>query len=276
MTTDATPSSASKRWGRGRQRGRRVPPPSSHQAPAQAHKAGRGRSICGKSEPPSSESRLTRAAAATAQLRGEDGASRQPHSLLVPLPGVGRVGLRRDGLDHDGHEAVEGAAELGALAVEDALALDEGGDAVDPARGGVRLDAEGGHGPAVEHVLAGHKEADVRPRGQRQALVHLEVPHHARLQVLVRHEVALELVEGRDLRALEVLLGRGVVLGLHVLELRRPRPAAQGLRRGGGGAWGARLVARRGGPEEGLQRREHLCGVYRGGGGGGVWGDLAK
>mmetsp|Transcript_90724 Transcript_90724/g.234265 ORF Transcript_90724/g.234265 Transcript_90724/m.234265 type:complete len:210 (+) Transcript_90724:141-770(+) len=180
-------------------------------------------------------------------------------SLLVPLARVGRVGLGRDGLDDDGHEAVQGAAELGALAVENALALDEGRDAVDAARRRVGLDAQGRDGEAVEHILAGDQEADVRTRGQRQALVDLEVADHARLQVLIRHQVALELVERRDLGSLEVLLRSRVVLRPHVADLGLPVLGAEGLQ-GRSSLLGRRLA---GGPEEGLQRGQHLWGRWR-------------
>mmetsp|Transcript_66725 Transcript_66725/g.206346 ORF Transcript_66725/g.206346 Transcript_66725/m.206346 type:complete len:220 (-) Transcript_66725:45-704(-) len=180
-------------------------------------------------------------------------------SLLVPLAGVGRVGLRGDGLHHDGHEAVERAAELRALPVEDTLPLDEGVDAVDAARGRVGLNAQGWHRPAVEHVLPRHEEADVRARGEGQALVDLQVAHHAGLQVLVRHEVALELVERGDLGPLEVLLRGGVVLRLHVLELGAALLRAEALHSGCRLRCGHRARASRW-PEEGLQRAEHRRG----------------
>eukprot|EP00442_Polarella_glacialis_P038714 CAMPEP_0115135372 /NCGR_PEP_ID=MMETSP0227-20121206/55683_1 /TAXON_ID=89957 /ORGANISM="Polarella glacialis, Strain CCMP 1383" /LENGTH=181 /DNA_ID=CAMNT_0002542091 /DNA_START=72 /DNA_END=618 /DNA_ORIENTATION=- len=132
---------------------------------------------------------------------------------------MGCIGLWRHGLHHDGHEAVESATELRALAVEHALSLDEGVDAVDAAGGGISLQAEGRNGEAVENILAGHQEADVGTSRQRQPLVDLEATDHARLQILISHHVTLELVESRDLCTLQVLLRRCVVLGLHIAEL---------------------------------------------------------
>eukprot|EP00416_Gambierdiscus_australes_P037449 CAMPEP_0171104174 /NCGR_PEP_ID=MMETSP0766_2-20121228/60158_1 /TAXON_ID=439317 /ORGANISM="Gambierdiscus australes, Strain CAWD 149" /LENGTH=147 /DNA_ID=CAMNT_0011564749 /DNA_START=92 /DNA_END=535 /DNA_ORIENTATION=+ len=131
---------------------------------------------------------------------------------------MSRVGLGRHGLHDDRHEAVERATELRALAVEDALALDEGVDAVDAPGGRIRLDAQRRHREAVEHVLPCDEEADVRACGHRQALVDLQIAVHARLQVLVGHKIALELVEGGDFSTLKVLLRRGVVLSLDILQ----------------------------------------------------------
>merc|ERR1719422_3055720 len=144
------------------------------------------------------------------------------NSLFVPLACMCGIGLRRHGLHDDGHEAMQGPTELGALPVEDALALDEGVDAVDAARRGVRLDAERGHREAVEDVLPRDEEADVSAGRQSESFVHLEITHHAWLQVLVRDQVALELVERGNLGPVQVLLGSGVVLRLDVLHLRPP------------------------------------------------------
>merc|ERR1712087_370508 len=106
-----------------------------------------------------------------------------------------RVCLGRHSLDDNGHETVESAAQLGALPVKDTLPLDESVDPVDSARSGVCLDTQSGNRESVQDVLASDQETDVRSRGKRQALVDLQVADHARLQILISHQVALELVE---------------------------------------------------------------------------------
>eukprot|EP00419_Tripos_fusus_P036467 CAMPEP_0172780278 /NCGR_PEP_ID=MMETSP1074-20121228/202846_1 /TAXON_ID=2916 /ORGANISM="Ceratium fusus, Strain PA161109" /LENGTH=216 /DNA_ID=CAMNT_0013617253 /DNA_START=127 /DNA_END=779 /DNA_ORIENTATION=- len=160
--------------------------------------------------------------------------------------------LWRNCFHNDGHEAVEGAAKLRTLTIEHALALNESSDAVDAARccicldaqggngptvkyilacdqeadvgtvGNVSLlstDAQGGNGPTVKYILACDQEADVGTRWQRQPLVNLKVPHHARLQILIRHEIALELVICRDFCTIQIFLGGGVILCFHILQL---------------------------------------------------------
>merc|ERR1719491_2323396 len=112
----------------------------------------------------------------------ETRAARRRHSLLVPLARMGSVGLWGYRLHDDGHEAMESATELGALAIEDALALDE---AVDAPWGRVCLHAQSGNGEAVQHILPSDQKADVSSRRQSQTLINLEITHHAGLQVLV-------------------------------------------------------------------------------------------
>lgn len=54
--------------------------------------------------------------------------ARARHRSGATPPGAGHGGVRLSRLDDDGHEAMQSATKLRALAVEDALALDEGVD----------------------------------------------------------------------------------------------------------------------------------------------------
>eukprot|EP00197_Chlamydomonas_leiostraca_P010543 CAMPEP_0202867030 /NCGR_PEP_ID=MMETSP1391-20130828/8518_1 /ASSEMBLY_ACC=CAM_ASM_000867 /TAXON_ID=1034604 /ORGANISM="Chlamydomonas leiostraca, Strain SAG 11-49" /LENGTH=101 /DNA_ID=CAMNT_0049547029 /DNA_START=147 /DNA_END=453 /DNA_ORIENTATION=- len=73
--------------------------------------------------------------------------------LVDPLLDVLSQELARaDGLHHDGHEGVVCAAQLVALAIEHALAVDGQPDLVQTTRQGVDLHPQGWHGPTVDHV----------------------------------------------------------------------------------------------------------------------------
>jgi len=62
--------------------------------------------------------------------------------ILIPLLGVSRVRLGGDSLHNHRHETVKGAAQLGALAVEHTLTLDERMRLVETARDAIHLDTD--------------------------------------------------------------------------------------------------------------------------------------
>jgi len=62
--------------------------------------------------------------------------------ILIPLLGVSRVRLGRNSLNNHRHETVKGAAQLGALAVEHTLTLDERMRLVETARDAIHLDTD--------------------------------------------------------------------------------------------------------------------------------------
>merc|ERR1719291_1562150 len=128
------------------------------------------------------------------------------NSLLVPLSCMGSINLGRNSFNHNWHEPVQCTAKLRALSVENALTLDESGDAVQTAGGAVCLDAERENSEVVEHILSCAEETDVGSSWQGQPLVYFKLSHHAGFQILIRHKVALELVERRNLSTLQVLL----------------------------------------------------------------------
>src|SRR5690606_22435432 len=92
------------------------------------------------------------------------GLGRQPALELGP----------RHGFDHDRHEAVVLAAELGALAAVGTRHLDVGPGLVDHAGDGVLLPTQHRHPPGVDDVVGGDDEADLGVGGQHQRLVHVE------------------------------------------------------------------------------------------------------
>merc|ERR1719487_702054 len=104
------------------------------------------------------------------------------------------------------------AAELGALAVEDSLALNEGSEAIKASGRGISFDAQRRARPAMKNILASDQEANVRTGWHSETLVNLQLTNHAGLQVLICHQVALELVVRWDLSAVEILLGCRIVL----------------------------------------------------------------
>ncbi|GIX62739.1 CPW-WPC domain-containing protein [Babesia caballi] len=157
---------------------------------------------------------------------------RRNEVLAIVLLGVRRVRLGRNGLHDDGHEAVQSPAHLGALAVEHALAHDEGVHAVQTAGHRVRLDAEARHGPRVDDVSGRDQKADVRAGRQGQTLVDLQLAKHTRHQVVVSHHVGLErVVLGDEVRVLRVLLREWVpLLGGEARPLRGRRLAVRDAR----------------------------------------------
>src|SRR5690606_26515918 len=91
--------------------------------------------------------------------RGGRGRGRGAGRLLRSEP-LAVLGLRH-GLDHDRHEAVILAAQLGTLAAVDAGLLDVGPGLVDDARDRVLLPAQRRHPPGVDDVVGGDHEADL-------------------------------------------------------------------------------------------------------------------
>lgn len=79
-----------------------------------------------------------------------------------------------DRTDHDRHHPVEEPTELAALAVEGPRTGDHQPHAVQAARNGVHLHAEGGHRKAVDHVDRTHQETDGGVHGEEEGGIHLE------------------------------------------------------------------------------------------------------
>jgi len=130
---------------------------------------------------------------------------------------MGCVSLGRYCLHNDGHETMKRATKLRALAIEDALALNEAMEFVDTAWSAICLDPKARDVERVKNIHTGTEEANVCTRWQCQALVDLKLAHHSWLQILISYQVALKLVECWDLGAIQILLWSGVVLCLHIL-----------------------------------------------------------
>src|SRR5579885_580825 len=101
---------------------------------------------------------------------GRIGAGGRGFLFVQPLLEFGH----RHGLDHDRHEAVVLAAQLGALAAIDAGIVDHRPGVVDDAGNGVLLDAERRHPPGVDDVVAGDDEADLGVGRHHQRMIDVE------------------------------------------------------------------------------------------------------
>src|SRR3546814_7236128 len=112
-----------------------------------------------------------------------------PYTTLFRSLGPGLELLLADHLDHDRHEGVAGAAELGALAVEGLageLGRDVGPGLVDASRHGVGLQPERRHREVVDDVARGDQDADVGVDRQ-----HRSEEHTSELQSLMRNSYAV-------------------------------------------------------------------------------------
>jgi len=111
------------------------------------------------------------------------------------------------------------AAQLRALAVENALTLDEGMRLVETSGHTIHLDTNARQSPGVNDIGSGAQETDMSTRWQCETLVHFDHTNHTGLQVIIRDQIRLELVVGWDFGTIEVFFGRDVVFGGDVLEL---------------------------------------------------------